>query len=80
MSAKRVDISTMLDELNLPLAAARWNELWGGPEMANYTPGQLFREVLEPQYLETINNRYYTPQQKTILDNSFVLDMGGLYS
>ena len=50
MSAKSVDIATMLDELNLPLAAARWNEIWDAPEMADYTPGQLFREVLEPQY------------------------------
>ena len=57
MSAKRVDIATMLDELNLPLAAARWSELWDAPEIVDYTPGQLFREVLEPQYLETMNNR-----------------------
>lgn len=48
LSAKRVGIATMLDELNLPLAAARWIELRDGPEMADYTPGQLFREVLEP--------------------------------
>ena len=37
MSAKSVDIATMLDELNLPLAAARWNEIWDAPEMADYT-------------------------------------------
>lgn len=43
MSAKRVDIATMLDELNLPLAAARWSELWDAPEIVDYTPGQLFR-------------------------------------
>ena len=73
MSAKRVDIATMLDELNLPLAAARWIELRDGPEMADYTPGQLFREVLEPQYLETMNNRY-----KTNLRLSRLIDKGAL--
>lgn len=73
MSAKSVDIATMLDELNLPLAAARWIELRDGPEMADYTPGQLFREVLEPQYLETMNNRY-----KTNLRLSRLIDKGAL--
>ena len=73
MSAKRVDIATMLDELNLPLAAARWSELWDAPEIVDYTPGQLFREVLEPQYLETMNNRY-----KTNLRLSRLIDKGAL--
>ena len=73
MSAKSVDIATMLDELNLPLAAARWNEIWDAPEMADYTPGQLFREVLEPQYIETMNNRY-----KTNLRLSRLIDKGAL--
>ena len=50
----------MLDELNLPLAAVRWKELSDAPELADFSPSQLFREVLEPQYLETMNNRYRT--------------------
>ena len=60
MSSKSVDIATMLDDLNLPLSAMRWKEIVAAPELANFTPSQLFREVLEPQYLETMNNRYMT--------------------
>ena len=56
MSNKSVDIATMLDDLNLPLAALRWKEIVAAPELADFTPYQLFREVLEPQYLETMNN------------------------
>ena len=63
----------MLDELNLPLAAARWNEIWDAPEMADFTPVQLFREILEPQYIETMNNRY-----KTNLRLSRLIDKGAL--
>lgn len=47
----------MLDELNLSLAAVRWKELSEAPELADLNPHQLFRGVLEPQYLETMNNR-----------------------
>ena len=50
----------MLDDLNLPLSAMRWKEIVAAPELADFTPYQLFREVLEPQYLETMNNRYKT--------------------
>ena len=60
MSSKSVDIATMLDDLNLPLAALRWKEIVAAPELADFTPYQLFREVLEPQYIETMNNRYRT--------------------
>ena len=60
MIAKAVDIATMLDDLNLPLAAVRWKENSEGPELSDFTPQQLFREVLEPQYIETMNNRYKT--------------------
>ena len=60
MIAKAVDIATMLDDLNLPLAAARWKDVSEGPELSEFTPQQLFREVLEPQYIETMNNRYKT--------------------
>ena len=60
MSNKSVDIATMLDDLNLPVAALRWKEIVTAPELADFTPYQLFREVLEPQYIETMNNRYRT--------------------
>ena len=55
---KPVDIGLMLDELKLPLAAERWDEIRNSPELGNYTPQQLLREILEPQYIETMNNRY----------------------
>jgi len=60
MNAFGVDIATMLDELDLPLAALRWKEILHGPELANYSSQQLLREVLEPQYIETMTNRYET--------------------
>ena len=60
MNRKTVDIATMLDELNLPVSALRWKELSGAPELANYAPHQLLREILEPQYIETMGNRYRT--------------------
>ena len=50
----------MLDDLNLPLAALRWKEIVAAPNLADFTPYQLFREVMEPQYIETMNNRYKT--------------------
>lgn len=49
MSNKSVDIATMLDDLNLPVAALRWKEIVTAPKLADFTPYQLFREVLEPQ-------------------------------
>ena len=60
MNTKSVDVATMLDGLNLPLAALRWKEIVDAPELVDFTPLQLFREVLEPQYIETMNNRYKT--------------------
>ena len=60
MNNKGIDIATMLDDLNMPLASQRWKELVNAPEVSDFTPHQLFREVLEPQYMETINNRYKT--------------------
>ena len=50
----------MLDELGLSLAALRWNELLNSPSFSDFTPAQLLREVIEPQYVETMNNRYKT--------------------
>ena len=50
----------MLDDLNLPLAAVHWKEISESPKLADFTPPQLLREILEPQYIETMNNRYRT--------------------
>ncbi len=65
------DIAVMLDELGLPQAALRWNELSNSPSFSDYTPTQLLREVIEPQYIETMNNRY-----KTNLRLSRLIDKG----
>ena len=50
----------MLDELGLPQASLRWQELLNSPSFSDFTPTQLIREVIEPQYVETMNNRYKT--------------------
>ena len=63
----------MLDELNFPLAAVRWKELSDVPEVADFTPQQLFRKVLETQYLETMNNRYRTNLRLSRLINRSAL-------
>jgi len=60
MNAFGVDIATMLDDLKLPLEAIRWKEILRGPELENLSAQQLLREVLEPQYIESMNNRYET--------------------
>ena len=60
MNTKNIDIATMLDDLNLPVSALRWKEILSTPELANYAPQQLLREIIEPQYIETMNNRYKT--------------------
>ena len=57
MSTNNIDIATMLDDLNLPLASARWKEITQSPIFSDYTALQLFREVLEAQYLETVRVR-----------------------
>ena len=54
------DISVMLDELGMTQAAIRWNEILDSPEFANYSPQQLLREVITPQYVEAMNRRYLT--------------------
>ena len=60
MKSSEMDMAVMLDELGLPAAALRWKELSGSPEYPDFTPEQLLREVIEPQYIETMNNRYKT--------------------
>ena len=60
MNNGNTDLATMLDELNLPLAAERLTEILSSPELDNYSPQQLLREVIEPQYIESMNRRYIT--------------------
>jgi len=69
----QTDLSVMLDELGLSVSALRWRELFGSPEYSDFTPEQLLREVIEPQYIETMNNRY-----KTNLRLSRLIDKGAL--
>ena len=77
-----LDIAVMLDELGLPLSALRWKELLESPEFADFTPGQLLREIIETQYIETMNRiaepltaeqRYPERQKhsKAVLDEFF---------
>ena len=59
-NAAPADLTVMLDELGLSVSALRWRELLGSPEYSDFTPEQLLREVIETQYIETMNNRYKT--------------------
>lgn len=54
------DITVMLESLGLSEASLRWQEISSGPEFSDYTAAQLLREVIEPQYVETMNTRYRT--------------------
>ena len=53
-----MDIAVILDELRLPASTLRWNVLLESQEFADFTSGQLLREVIEPQYIETLNSCY----------------------
>ena len=44
------NLITMLDELNLPVAAERLTEILNSPELSNYSP----------QYMDTMDRRYMT--------------------
>ena len=69
MKTETNDIYEMLDTLSLPVAAQRFTELSKGPEFGNYTALQFIREVLEPQYIETINKRFETNLRLSSLVN-----------
>ena len=60
MGASATDVVTMLDDLGLTVAAIRLKELLKSPELGNYSGQQLLREVITPQHVESINNRYIT--------------------
>ena len=63
----------MLDTLSLPVAAQRFAELSKSPEFGSYTTLQFIREVLEPQYIETLNNRFETNLRLSSLINKGAL-------
>lgn len=66
---KNQDIVEMLDTLRLPVAEKRFNELVKSPDLVGYTPVQFLRELLAPQYEETLNNRFLTNLRLSSLIN-----------
>ena len=58
--SSNANLITMLDELNLPVAAERLTEILNSPKLSDYSPQQLLMEVIEPQYLDTMDRRYMT--------------------
>ena len=58
--SSNANLITMLDELNLPVAAERLMEILNSPELSDYSPQQLLMEVIEPQYMDTMDRRYMT--------------------
>ena len=60
--SSNANLITMLDELNLPVAAERLTQLLNSPELSDYSPQQLLMEVIEPQYgkLDGIRRRLTT--------------------
>ena len=69
MKREANDIYEMLDTLALPVAAQRFAQLSESPELGSYTALQLLREVLEPQYIETLNKRFETNLRLSSLIN-----------
>lgn len=60
MKSGNQDILEMLDALRLPVAVDTFRSLQKDPELGQYSAMQLIRELLTPQYLVTLNNRYET--------------------
>ena len=69
MKSETNDIYEMLDTLALPAAAQRFAQLSKSPELGSYTALQLLREVLAPQYIETLNKRFETNLRLSSLIN-----------
>ena len=69
MKTKVTDVAQMLDDLNLPVAAARLRKIQSGPELTNFSSVQLLREVIEPQYIESMNTRFTTNLRQSSLIN-----------
>lgn len=69
MKNNSIEPAKMLDDLQLPIAAARLRELQESPELANYSLIQLLREIIEPQYIYSMNDRFKTNLGKSSLKN-----------
>lgn len=67
------DILDMMDTLGLTLSAQKFNEILNSPELGNYSAVQFVREILVPQYLETINHRFETNLRLSSLINKGAL-------
>ena len=73
MRSKTIDIYEMLDTLSLPMSAQRFIQLSENPELGSYSALQSLREVLEPQYIETLNRRFETNLRLSRLINKGAL-------
>ena len=73
MRSKTIDIYEMLDTLSLPISAQRFIQLSENPELGSYSALQSLREVLEPQYIETLNRRFETNLRLSRLINKGAL-------
>ena len=60
MSESNHDIDRMFEDLGMTASLQRWKEILKSPELGNYSAQQMLREVLTPQYVETLNTRYTT--------------------
>lgn len=60
MKNETTDIYEMLDTLSLPIAAQLFKEVSESPELGSYNALQFIREILAPQYIGTLNNRFET--------------------
>ncbi len=69
MKNKTTDIYEMMDTLSPPVAAQRFAKLSKSPEFGSYTVLQFIREILVPQYIETLNNRFETNLRLSSLIN-----------
>lgn len=69
MRIETSDIYEMLGTLSLPMAAHRFIQLSESPKLGGYSALQFLREVLEPQYMETLNRRFETNLRLSSLIN-----------
>ena len=66
-------INELLDVLGLPLVSQRLNEIVKSPDFYNYSPMQLILEILQQQYLDTLNKRFEVNLRLSSLINKSAL-------
>ena len=69
MTAEMNELMEMLEVLNLPLSALNLRKLMDDPKLGTLTPLQFLRELLEEQYVETLNTRFETNLRLSALMN-----------